>query len=587
MLWKDLPVGGKLAVGFGVVVALLTLVSLTGDLSLRRMSEAYDVALDRLGHAARFNSLETDHLEWAGELTQSLLSERVDLTAVTIEADHTQCAFGRWYYSEDREELEGEIPELAPLFEAMETPHMALHGSYQRMLALQDDTPDASNASDQAVRRIFFEQTEPQLATFRSLLDQVGAVLQQRTAEAQNEARTEAVESKAFIWSFTAVAIMLAVIMGTIIGVGVTRPLKRVVRAADRIADGDLDVTLPPHSRDEVGQLADSFGRMTASLKHLAKGMEDIADGDLGVAIIPHSDKDVMGRAMAAMVENLRTLTGQVRETIETVATTISQVSASTAELSSSSAETASSVSETTTTVEEVKQTATLANTKAKAVTENAQQALRRAGEGKRYTEDIIQGMAHIRERMDFIAHHIIKLSDKSRMIGDIIQAVNDLADQSNILAVNASIEASKAGEEGKGFAVVAREIRSLSEQSKQSTQRIRAILEDISKATSTAVMATEEGAKAVTKGEELSAKAGEVIVQLVQNAGKDAQAAAQIAASSHEELMGMEQVAQAMNAIKEATNQNLDSSTQLEDSLKALQTLMHELSEMMRRYRL
>ena len=99
---------------------------------------------------------------------------------------------------------------------------------------------------------------------------------------------------------------------------------------------------------------------------------------------------------------------------------------------------------------------------------------------------------------MTFIADSIVRLSEQSIAIGEIISSVGDLASQSNLLAVNASIEAAKAGEHGKGFAVVAQEVRSLAEQSKESTEQIRRILNDIQKAISSAVMATEQGGKTV-----------------------------------------------------------------------------------------
>ncbi len=115
--------------------------------------------------------------------------------------------------------------------------------------------------------------------------------------------------------------------------------------------------------------------------------------------------------------------------------------------------------------------------------------------------------MKRIQTHMDSIAASIVRLSDQSQAIGEIIASVNDLAEQSNLLAVNAAIEAAKAGEQGKGFAVVAQEVRSLAEQSKQATAQVRNILGDIQKATSAAVMATEQGSKAVEAGVKQSAR--------------------------------------------------------------------------------
>src|SRR4030067_173625 len=117
--------------------------------------------------------------------------------------------------------------------------------------------------------------------------------------------------------------------------------------------------------------------------------------------------------------------------------------------------------------------------------------------------------MHRIQEQMESIAQSIVRLSEQGQAIGEIIATVNDLAEQSNMLAVNAAIEAAKAGEQGKGFAVVAQEVKSLAEQSKQATAQVRTILGDIQKATSGAVMATEQGSKAGETGGRLSGGGG------------------------------------------------------------------------------
>src|SRR5690606_7732014 len=126
--------------------------------------------------------------------------------------------------------------------------------------------------------------------------------------------------------------------------------------------------------------------------------------------------------------------------------------------------------------------------------------------------------------------------SEQGQAIGEIIAAVNDLAEQSNLLAVNAAIEAAKAGEHGRGFAVVAQEVRSLAEQSKQATAQVRTILQDIQKATTAAVLATEQGSKAVEDGVRQTTEAGEAIAALAEMIDEAAQAATQIAASSQQQ---------------------------------------------------
>jgi methyl-accepting chemotaxis protein len=147
--------------------------------------------------------------------------------------------------------------------------------------------------------------------------------------------------------------------------------------------------------------------------------------------------------------------------------------------------------------------------------------------------------MNKIREQMETVAESIVGLSDQSLAIGEIIATVNDLAEQSNLLAVNAAIEAAKAGEHGKGFAVVAQEVKSLAEQSKLATAQVRTILNDIQKATNAAVMATEQGSKAVEAGERQSNEAGEAIRSLADSISESAAASTLITSSSQQQMVG------------------------------------------------
>ena len=207
-----------------------------------------------------------------------------------------------------------------------------------------------------------------------------------------------------------------------------------------------------------------------------------------------------------------------------------------------------------TTTVEQVRQTAQLSSQKAKSVSETATKMAQISQIGSKSTEETVAGMGRVRQQVESIADSMVRLSEQSKTIGQIVTTVEDLAAQSNLLAVNASIEAAKAGDQGKGFAVVAQEVRSLADQSKQAINQVRGILSDIQKATSVAVMATEQGSKAVEVGVRQAGQAGQSIQTLSSSVNAAAQAATQIAASSQQQLVGVDQVASAMESIKQAT---------------------------------
>ncbi len=383
-----------------------------------------------------------------------------------------------------------------------------------------------------------------------------------------------------------AAAILLA-LTGWRITQNIAGPLTALTAAADRIADGEINVELANASRDdEVGVLVNAFQRMCGSLNVLAGRARQIAEGDLTVQIQPRSERDVLGSAFASMVAELRRLMQELSEVVNVLASSASEIMASTTQLAASAAQTATAVTETTTTVEEVKQTARISSEKAKAVAGESQKAVGIARGGRIAVEQTIEGMGKIRQQMGAVAESILSLSAQSRAIGEIISSVDDLAAQSKLLAVNAAIEAAKAGEEGKGFSVVAQEVKSLAEQSKQATTQVRGILNDIQKATGNAVMATEQGSKAVEAGVRQSNDSAESIGTLAENIAGAAEAASQIAASSQEQFIGMDQVALAMENIKVASTQTVASTRQAETAAQQLHVLGKKLQQLVERFK-
>ena len=197
------------------------------------------------------------------------------------------------------------------------------------------------------------------------------------------------------------------------------------------------------------------------------------------------------------------------------------------------------------------------------------------------------ESMSEIKARVESIAENILALSGQTQQIGEITATVNDIASQSNLLALNASVEAARAGEHGKGFAVVAVEVRNLAEQSKQATAQVKAILNEIQRATNAAVMATEEGTKGVDYGVQLTNQAGLTIEHMAESIGEGAAAAQQIVASSHQQATGMEQIALAMQSINQATLQNLAATNQTEKAARELSGLAHQLEGLVDQYKI
>jgi methyl-accepting chemotaxis protein len=274
-----------------------------------------------------------------------------------------------------------------------------------------------------------------------------------------------------------------------------------------------------------------------------------------------------------------RSITGPLREAVTALASASSEIVAATAQQAAGTAEGATAVQQTSTTADEVKQTAQVSAQKARAVSEAAQRSAQVSQDGRRAVEDSIKGSQEAKTRMETLAERILTLSEQAQAIGEIVTTVNDLAEQSNLLAVNAAIEAAKAGEAGKGFAVVAGEIKNLAEQSKQATARVRGILNEIHRATQAAVMAAEQGVKASEIGEVIAQQAGESIRLLAESLTESAQAAQQIMASAQQQVAGMDQMTFAMQNIKQASTQSMAATRQVEESAQNLNELAQRLT--------
>jgi methyl-accepting chemotaxis protein len=352
-----------------------------------------------------------------------------------------------------------------------------------------------------------------------------------------------------FLIIFSIISLIVAVILALFISRQITGPVNQALEAVTRITSGDLRGEFNViKNDDEIGQLMGAMSQMAANLKKQAAGMAE------AVGVLSASSSEIV---------------------------------ATTTQLASNASETAVSANETTTTVEEVRQTTDVSSQKAKYVSESAQKAAQIAKAGKKAVEDTIEGMNSIKQKMESVAESIVTLSEQSQAIGEIIAAVDDLAEQTNLLSVNAAIEAVKAGEQGKGFSVVAQEIKALADQSKQATRRVRAILNDIQKATGKAVMATEEGSKTVDAGAKLSVQSGENIQSLADAIAEAAQAATQIAASSQQQSVGMDQVAMAMENVKTASAQNAEAAKQMETATHNISELGGKLKELVSWYRI
>jgi methyl-accepting chemotaxis protein len=343
------------------------------------------------------------------------------------------------------------------------------------------------------------------------------------------------------------VILLILVILPLYLYRSVAAPVERAKQLMDATSRGDLSQTMEVGNKDEVGRLASSVNKL---------------------------------------IENLRKHSQRIFDGVNVLASSTAEISATSSQLSDTASRTAAAVAQTSATAEELKQAAHVSSNKASTVRSVSQKTVQVSEAGKKATERTVQNMNLIRDKMGVVGDTVVRLTEHAQDIEDTISIVKYLADQSNLLAVNASIQAAVAGEHGKGFSVVAHEIKSLSDSSRDATDRVSGILKKIRESVSEVVMSAEQGIKAVDIGVEQSVLAGESIGSLAQGIVESSQAAEVIAASSEQQFSGVDQVAQAMKSIEAAMNANLEGTIQLNDEARRLEELGRALKELVQHFR-
>lgn len=328
--------------------------------------------------------------------------------------------------------------------------------------------------------------------------------------------------------------------------------------------------------------------RLVKRVQGLAAAAAAIAEGDLAFAIQESGEDEVtdLARAFKRMAAVLRTMVADLHAAAKDVESEASSILGTSTQQSAMASQQASAINETSTTVSEIAQTSKQATEHADSVIKVAQRSEELSREGQRVVDEAMSGMEKMAEQVKAISVAITDLRERTLQIGDIIATVKDLAEQSNLLALNASIEASKAGEHGRGFAVVAMEMRNLAEQSKSAAGQVRAILSEVQKGTRAAVAVTEEGSRRAHTAIALAQSAGSSILGLAEVIQESSSAARQIANNTRQQTIGVEQIVSAITELSSAMNDALEGTKRIEAVAGNLTTVSSRLTEIVGRYR-
>lgn len=469
-------------------------------------------------------------------------------------------------------------------------------------------------------------------AAGNEFIGQLEQVADSANAHAETlQAEIEQIEARAMqmMLGVGIVAILFALGLGLYLSRLISRGVRSVARAADGLAVGDIEQELEVvRSRDELGEMMTSFQHLIVYMREMAHVADRMAQGDLTTNISAKSDHDVLGKAFSEMVVKLRQLVNQVTDSANTlgaasaqlsaaadqsgaasqqVATTIQQISAGSYQQAESISKSADIVEQVTRAIDGVAQGAQeqaaavgkssivtgqistaieQVSASAQAGAEGAARAADAARRGTKTVEEATRGMRAIQEKVGVSAQKMQEMGQRSDEIGVIVETIDDIASQTNLLALNAAIEAARAGEHGKGFAVVADEVRKLAEKAAAATKEITGLIKGIQLTVSEAVTAMEDGAEEVNQGMEKANEAGtalqviletsEVLNQQVQEISAAAQ---QMGASSQELIAAMDTVSAVVEENTAATQEMAASSSEIAEAIGNIASVSEENS--------
>jgi methyl-accepting chemotaxis protein len=401
-----------------------------------------------------------------------------------------------------------------------------------------------------------------------------------------------------------ALALIAAISIVYVLSKRVLKPVDELVKFSERLVAGDARARAEIESGDEFEFIAENFNRSAAKVAHavtsqqaqdslqrsitdLLNTIKEVARGDL--TIRGKVTNDALGNVVDSvnfMLDNFTKVLERVRKAAIDVSASANQILEAADDMTAGATQQDQEITNTSSAVEELTVSMKQVSNNAEASAEAARRALDAAEQGNRAVRDTLEGMQRIRASVQATAKKIKSLGDRSLEISEIINVINDITEQTNLLALNAAIEAARAGEAGRGFAVVADEVRKLAEHSRSATKDIAALIKAIQAETNEAVVVMEEGTREVEVGAGLADQAGKALEAISSVVRQSAELVQEISLASKQQVRGTEGVANAMQIISGITRQTTQGARQTASTVGNMVKLSEQLNEALAQFR-
>jgi methyl-accepting chemotaxis protein len=539
MQWfYDLRVGLKLFVAFLAVLSLTTALGVFSIVELRDVntaaSELEDTWLPSIGALAsmrnsvnRHRRVELQHI--IAPSREEKLEEEERMRVILEEFQAQQDQF--------RPILASESQRAA--FEAFVRAWSAHLGTSKKLLQLSYDH------RDEEVRRLVRGSSRDEIENIQALIDNLVELSRKGGAEAAKRAEATYVSARALIGIALTSSLLLGLALATLIARVIARPLAIAASAANRMAEGDVDIAIEAPAKDESGQVLLSMQRMVQATRDMVSAASAIAEGDLTVEVRPRSEKDALGRSLATMIRGLSQVIRETRVGAAALASASGQVSSSSQTLSQGASQQAAAVAQTAASLEQMSLSIGENAESSRIVDQMARKGAKDAGESGRAVTEAVGAMQEIAKR---------------------ISIIDELAYQTNLLALNAAIEAARAGDQGRGFAVVAAEVRRLAERSQAAAKEIVSL-------TSGSLRVAE--------------RAGQQLGDLVPAIQTTADLVQRVAAASSEQSVSVGQITKTMAEVDQVMQRNAAATEELSSTAEELAAQAESLQVLVEYFRI
>jgi methyl-accepting chemotaxis protein len=370
--------------------------------------------------------------------------------------------------------------------------------------------------------------------------------------------------------------IIAGIVISLLLARQLVTPIQTLTKAATSLAEGNIDNTLDDKRTDEIGKLAQAIQSVQQYMGALAVVAEKISANDLRIKLTARSSNDRLGNSFIKMAENYRQIISKLHSSATELNGAAEQIGRTASAMSIGSQDQSERFNQIAAAVEEITVNITEASRNAESISSASRDASTTATGGGQIVSETVRGMVEISNVVADSATAMGELADSANQIGEIISVIDDIADQTNLLALNAAIEAARAGEQGRGFAVVADEVRKLAERTSKATGEISGMIREIQSRTTSAVSSMQSASVKVDTGKALTDKAGAALAEIVSMSDRMVAMITQMAQSASQQAQAASEISQNISQVSVTTDQSARDSA---DSLRAANKLKEQAS--------